>query len=209
MPQFNLNQFRSTVKSVARSQYFTVDIPRVGDLNVVTALARSTSLPAITRTAQDVAFRGLNMRITGVPEFPEWTVSYLCTEDHSARQAHIEWQELQYDTPSLTTNVHANYKDDEVKVFHLNGRHQDVFSYRFFGMFPTQVGEMQVAQEGGDLMTFDVTYSYDYFLQGVGSAANGFKGVNEDNQGLLGRIGDAAEKVKGIVDKVQDLKNLF
>lgn len=170
---YNIKMFREAVKSVARNQYFYVDIGAsiaTGDL--MTALARSTSLPAVTHGVLDVPFRGLNMRITDRPEFPEWTVTYLCTEDHALRSAHIAWMHKAYNASAQRNFAHAEYKIDTAVLYHLSANHSDVYSYKFFGLFPSAVGEMGVAQEGGEVMQFDVTYSYDLFINGLGSSAN-------------------------------------
>jgi hypothetical protein len=173
MPQYNLANFRESIKHVGRSQYFKVILPSEwsGDStggNVATALARSTSLPAVTHGTLEVPFRGLMMKIADRSEFAEWTVTYLCTEDHILRQNHIAWMHSAY-IPSAQVNTrHEIYKTDEVIVYHLDSEHTPIYGYKFFGLFPSSVGEMSVTQEGGEFLTFDVTYTFDTFESGMG-----------------------------------------
>jgi len=205
---YNLKQFRTGLTSVARSQYFYVDMgDTIGDSTATTALARSTTLPAITHGVIDVPFRGLNMRITDRPEFPEWTVTYLCTEDHNLRNSHIAWMNKQYNVTGLENRKHSNYKVDDVKLFHLTSTHTDAFGYRFYGMFPSAVGEMSVAQEGGEVLQFDVTYSYDFFLTAPGEGVNGLAGIDFEDQasGIAAAIDSGLEAFKGFIKKASDI----
>lgn len=206
--RYNLKTFRDGLSSVARNQYFYVDIGQtIGEGDTLTALARSTTLPAITHGVLDVAFRGLNMRIADRPEFPEWTVTYLCTEDHALRNAHIKWMHQAYDVSDQVNKAHRNYKRDETTLYHLTSDHVDAFSYKFFGLFPSAVGEMALAQEGGEVMQFDVTYSYDNFLTAPQDGAKDLSGVlgNQDLSDGIEKLKDAYDSFKGKIKEVIDV----
>lgn len=206
---YNLKQFRESVKSVARNQYFYVEInsPKTGHGGLdITALARTTSLPAVTIGVIDVPFRGLNMRIADKPEFPEWTVTYLCTEDHALRTNHIRWMNQIYNTTQSRNYAHEEYKVDTAKVYHLSANHKSVYGYKFFGLFPSAVGEMSLAQEGGEAMQFDVTYSYDYFVDGPADGVNNTTGLFPDSTNALSAKVDAAAAELGITNITSGLK---
>lgn len=196
---YTLKNFRDAVKSVARNQYFYIDIGsgKTGhDGNNMTSLARTTTLPAITVGVIDVPFRGLNMRIADKPEFPEWTVTYLCTEDHALRINHIHWMNQVYNTTQNRNYAHEEYKIDTAKVYHLSSNHQTVYGYKFFGLFPSAVGEMSLAQEGGEAMQFDVTYSYDYFVDGPADGIDNTDGTFlSSNEALAGAVASASAEL--------------
>jgi hypothetical protein len=210
--RYNLKEFRTGLSSVARNQYFYIDlgstIQAPGGSLATSALARSTTLPAVTHGVLDVPYRGLNIRITDKPEFPEWTVTYLCTEDHELRHAHIAWMKKAYDVTGQENKIHSNYKVDDVQLYHLNSAHQDIYGYKFFGMFPSAVGDMTVAQEGGEVMQFDVTYSYDYFLTAKGEGVRDLSGVlGDDIKGIIAKtgLGGIVDSFKGLFKNIEDL----
>lgn len=161
---FNLTTFRRQVHSIARNQYFIVRIPQVGNEDIITAMARSTTLPAVSHGTADVAYRGLNMKIDTQPEFSPWSVTFLCDEAHALRNVFLKWTELAFSTQTLQNLNHNDYKFDGVSVSQLAADKQITSTCIFIGAWPTEVGEISFAQAGGEVEEFSVTFTYDYFV---------------------------------------------
>jgi len=188
---FNLSTFRKKVHSIGRQQYFVVRIPQVGDEETITAMARETTIPAMTHTTADVWYKGLSMKVAMKPEFQPWTVMFLCDEAHGFRNVFLKWMEKAYGIQTLTNQGHNDYKVDGISVSQLSAQGEVTSTATFYGIFPTGVTEIQLNQEGTALETFTVTFSYDYYVMNdiagdvifdnidIAVAADGrFKGVS-------------------------------
>jgi hypothetical protein len=161
---FNLSTFRRKVHSIGRQQYFVVRIPQVGDEETITAMARETTIPAMTHSTADVWYKGLSMKVVMKPEFQPWTVLFLCDEAHGFRNVFLKWMEKAYGIQTLTNQGHNDYKVDGVSVSQLSSQGEVTSTATFYGVMPTGVTEIQLNQEGSALETFTVTFSYDYYL---------------------------------------------
>lgn len=161
---FNLSTFRSTVHSIGRNQYFVVKIPPVAPISEnLTALARSTTIPAMTHDVLEVWYRGLAMKVQSRPTFPEWNVTFLCDEAHALRHIFLKWMEASYNVLNLQNKGHNQYKKDGISVSQLAANGTATSTVIFHGVFPSAVGEIEVNQEGNVLETFQATLTYDYY----------------------------------------------
>lgn len=162
---FNLATFRQKVHSIGRSQYFLVRIPQVADAETVTALARSTQIPQMNHETADVFYRGLAMKIDTRPTFDTWTVRFLCDEPHGIRNVFNKWMEKAYSIQTLRNMGHNDYKKDGLSVSQLAANKAVMTTYTFYGAWPTTVGTIELSQENAGVIEFDVTFTYDYFIQ--------------------------------------------
>ena len=163
-PAFNLLDFRKTISAVALNQYYIVKIPQLGDQLAVTALSRTTDIPAFTKNVLEVPFRGIPMKIEGSPTYSEWPVSILADQAHSARHAFLKWMELAYNVLTLSNFGHNEYKVDGVSVSQLAYNKQVTSTCIFYGIWPSSVGAISLDQQGGGVEMFDVTFSYDFWV---------------------------------------------
>lgn len=161
---FNLSTFRRKVHSIGRNQYFVVRIPQVGDSETITAMARDTVIPAMEHSTLDVWYKGLAMKIVNRPEFPPWNVNFLCDEAHGFRNVFLKWQEKAYGIQTLTNESHNEYKVDGISVSQLSAKGDITSTVTFYGVLPSTVGEVVLNQEGGQVETFQVTFTYDYYV---------------------------------------------
>ena len=163
-PDFNLLDFRRKISAVALNQYYIVNIPQIGDIATMTALSRTTEMPAFTKNVLEVPFRGIPMKIEGSPTYSEWTVSFLADQAHSARHAFLKWMELAYNVLTLSNFGHNEYKVDGVSVSQLAYNKQVTSTCIFYGIWPSSVGAISLDQQGGGVEMFDVTFSYDFWV---------------------------------------------
>lgn len=165
MAQWNLGNFRENIHSIARTQYFMVNIPQAGTADVLTALARSTSLPQMSHETGDVWYRGLAMKLDMKPTFEPWSVKFLCDEPNSLRNIFSKWMSESYSITSLQNKEHKIYKKDGLSVSQLSTKGEIANTYTFYGAWPTTVGQVELSQESANVMEFEVTFTYDYWLQ--------------------------------------------
>lgn len=162
---FNLYDFRKTIGDAARPFLFFIQIPEIGTATVTTAMARSTELPAYRLGSVPVAFQGVNIKLGGTPEFGDWTVNFLCDEAHELRRLFFKWQSLAYDIGTGLVGHSHTYKSDQMGVAQLARNGEQVAKYGFVGAWPKEVGQISVGHDQqGSVETFDVVFSYDYFI---------------------------------------------
>jgi hypothetical protein len=168
--RFNLSTFREKIHHIGRNQYFEVFIPSVFGANhdVATAFARSTTMPPKTHETIDVYYRGLPMKIDGRATFDTWSINFLSDEAQHVRNSFMTWMEAAYNVSQLESRTHGLYKQDNVLVRKIQSNGTPVNAIKFYGIWPTTVGEVELTQDGGDVETFEVTFTYDYWLLGDG-----------------------------------------
>jgi hypothetical protein len=184
---FNLTTFRQQVHSVARNQYFIVRIPQVGKDDIITALARTTELPAVTHNTLAIPYRGLEMKIDDRPQFGEWSVNFLCDEAHALRNVFLKWMSKAYNIQNLRTEAHNTYKQDGLSVSQIASTGLNASTVTFIGAWPTNVGAVSFDQAGGGVVQFDVTFTYDYFVMNdlKGDVVVNDLDIDVDNDGRM------------------------
>lgn len=162
---FNLHSFRQLIGDPGRPYLFLVQIPQIGRDTIVTAMARSTTLPAYNIGSVPIPFQGVNIKLGTTPEYADWTVSFLCDEAHELRRAFMSWQAIVYDIGVGETGHSNEYKSDQVGVAQLARNGQIMAAYNLVGTFPKTVGDITVGHDqNAAVEQFDVTFSYDYFI---------------------------------------------
>jgi hypothetical protein len=161
---WNLSNFKNNIHSLARKQYFIVRIPPLGESETLTALCRTTSMPALTIETVPVPFRGIPLKIADKPTFADWTVSFLCDEAHTLRNTCLQWMSKVYNVQTLQNASHNEYLVDGVSVSQLSSNGDITATCVFRAMFPTSVTEIGFSHDGGEIQTFDVTFSYADFV---------------------------------------------
>jgi hypothetical protein len=175
---WNLQTFRKNIKAIALNQYFQVTIPELDSEDRLTALARTTELPAMTHENTGIPYRGLDMKIQTKVSFNDWNVTFLCEQDHDLRTKVLRWQSSMYNLDNASNYAHDDYKYDGVEIAKIgyDGKVSPETKCTFYGLFPTSVGAVSLDQAGGSPDTFDVTFTYDFFLPADGKL-EGWKGA--------------------------------
>lgn len=169
----NIKNFSQVVSDISRPYLFLVRIPFLDSDEVVTCFARSTTLPNYKIAKVDVAFQTQKLQFASTAEFDHtWTVNFLADSGHALRNKLIGWMSRAYDPSILRNGAPNEYKVDNVQVHQLDRTSNTVVAYQFVGLFPEEVGNIEVAHTNVDPETFDVNFSYDYWTMGGGTGVN-------------------------------------
>lgn len=171
----NLREFRQLVGDAARPYLFEIDIPMVttGDINdvkTITCLARSTNLPRYTIEDVPFEFQKSTFHMGGRAKFDTWQVTFLADSYHKLRNRLLTWQSVIFDPARQVGYSSSSYKKDDVTIKQLDRTGSVVTSYTFMGMYPSEVGEIQLDQGNTAVEEFNVTFTYDYYIMGSQSA---------------------------------------
>jgi len=162
---FNLYNYRQIVGDPARPYLFLVHIPEIGSDTVVTAMARSASLPAATVGDMAIPFQGMNINLGTTPTFEPWTCTFLCDEAHELRRLFLKWHSLIYDVGTGFAGHSNSYKSDKIGIAQLSRQNVKVATVNLVGAYPQTVAAIEVAQEqSGSPEQFAVTFKYDYYI---------------------------------------------
>ena len=173
-PFTNIASFRNTIRDISRAYLFMIRVPFVGDDVQLTSFCRTASLPAYTLGDVDVKFQAQTLRLAGPAEFEgTWETTFLCDEAHSIRHKFLAWAAVAYDPSTMSHGAPSQYKDDRVQVHQLDRGGNSISVYNFIGMYPKEIGSIELSQEDIEPETFSVTFRYDYWVLNAQNAVGG------------------------------------
>lgn len=207
----NIGAFRNVIRDISRSYLFMVRIPFVGSDTQMTCFARSASLPSYNLQDVEVKFQAQTLRLAGPANFEgKWQLQFLCDEAHAIRHKFLGWMSVAYDPTILAHGSPSQYKDDRCEIHQLDRTGASIAVYRFVGLFPSEVGNIELNHDSVTPEQFQVTLTYDYWVLNaqnpLGSAFLGLSpaglsvGIGGGNAATVGAGGFAGGgAINGIV----------
>ena len=119
-------------------------------------LVKGANLPASNVAQIEVPFRGRVLKVAGDRTFDSWTVTVLNDTDFAIRSAFEKWMNVinrMSDNTGLTNP--AEYQSDAF-VYQLDRDGSALRSYRFYDIFPTQVGPIELSYDSQGIEEFTV-----------------------------------------------------
>lgn len=143
-----------------------------GDANgesnkLVEFMCKVTSLPQSSINPINVNYQGRTIKVAGTrPEYADWTVTVINDESMDIRRSLEDWMFKINSTVGNTMEggPSMEYYKRKARV-HAIGKTQDdeLGGYEFFGLFPTQIGEVSLDWGNDAIQEYTVTWSFDYF----------------------------------------------
>jgi len=127
-------------------------------------VCRAAQLPGSTIPAIDVPYFGRQVRIAGNRTFEPWTVTIINDENFSVRNTLEQWMNaINSHEANIQTQAQGTYKSDS-QVVHYGKDGSLIATYKFYGLFPTELGAIELAWDSNDqLEEYTVTFAYDYW----------------------------------------------
>ena len=153
----------------ARPTLFQVELtsPFDSTLNQIAPfMVQSTQIPGSSIGAIEVPYFGRKIKVAGDRTFEPWQVNVMNDEDFRVRHAIETWHNrinsLRDNAMSTSSSAPATYKSQaDVKQFGKRG--EVIRTYRFYGIFPTDISTIDVDWNATDTIeTFSVAFSYDW-----------------------------------------------
>jgi hypothetical protein len=171
---FNVTEFRANMLGDgARPNLFqvTLTFPTIADSDVagqrLSFMAKTAQLPGSTVGVAPVFYFGREVKFPGNRTFPDWSVTIINDEDFNIRNAFERWMDslnshtLNVRNP-LAINQLGYTTDATVTQFSKAG--VPIKSYKFVGMFPTDVSPIELDWGSNDsIEEFGVTLAYQYW----------------------------------------------
>jgi hypothetical protein len=183
---FNLVDFRRVTNGFARACHFSLQIKDFKELSVPNEnsseygsaflatqhmFVSAASIPSRTIESQriNVQFGQPGIHIANGVNYQPWTVTFYADDKMMIRTLFLKWQQVILNTVSHAYTMPNRYKsqDAQVNILNSHDNHHVVQTYSFKGLWPTEVGSISLQQQDAGIITFDVTFQYDYFTVNV------------------------------------------
>ena len=167
---FNLDKYKSYFKGGARQNlfYFIPHFPPnittvVPDLESV-YMVRTTSLPNVSLEAITLNWQGFDYKIPGKATYGDLAVTFNVDKDNKIRNKFEKWAKLIINPQTNKREINpSNYmQDQEIQL--LDGNGDAVVIYRLIDAWPMEVGTATLDHASNDILQFDVTFAYQYFV---------------------------------------------
>ncbi len=138
-------------------------------------LVKGANLPASNVQQIEVPFRGRILKVAGDRTFDSWTVTVINDTDFAIRSAFEKWMNVinrLSDNTGLTNP--ADYQSDAF-VYQLDRDGSALRSYRFYDIFPTQVGPIELSYDSQGIEEFTVELQVLWWeaIKGTSAQAGG------------------------------------
>ena len=138
-------------------------------------LVKGANLPASNVQQIEVPFRGRILKVAGDRTFDSWTITVINDTDFAIRSAFEKWMNVinrLSDNTGLTNP--ADYQSDAF-VYQLDRDGSALRSYRFYDIFPTQVGPIELSYDSQGIEEFTVELQVLWWeaIKGTSAQAGG------------------------------------
>lgn len=144
----------------ARSNLFSVDLEFPSGVTISDAkgikslgefLVKSAALPASLITPVEVPFRGRILKLAGERTFDTWTITVINDNNFKIRTAFEQWMNGISKLSDGTGIINPEtYHVDGMKVNQLDRSGSILRSYKFYGVFPTNVSQIDLSMDTTD-----------------------------------------------------------
>jgi hypothetical protein len=172
---FNVNQFRTQLQGDgARPNLFEVELNfpsyvtgRSTSTAKSTFMVKTAALPGSTLGMVTVPYFGREVKVAGNRTFADWSVTILNDEDFAIRNSMESWvrgiNENVTNLRATTARTSQQYGVDAT-VTQFSKAGQRIKRYRFVGMFPTDISQIDLDWGSNDTIEeYTVNFAYQYW----------------------------------------------
>jgi hypothetical protein len=162
---FKLQDFRSSVRDLARQYRFEVEImfpSVVGQSSLVNMLAHSTKFPGRTVAATtDTWFMGQQYKLASALSYPTWECTFRVDDNWDAYKRLKAWQEVIHGTETNIAAFPNAYKSN-INLYQLDVAGNRLVSIVLNGAWPTTFGDTALDTTNREPIDVAVTWQYDF-----------------------------------------------
>ena len=178
----------------------------VDGANFISFMAQTASIPAGTIGMIEVPYMGRKVKMAGDRTYEDWNTTIVNDEGFTVRNYVEAWQELINGPISNVTSAgsYAEYTS-VAHVVHLAKDGQKIAEYAMQDCWPSTMAAIELGWETTDsLETFDVTWTFNQWVNLGGSAATGtVDSVSSDITPVVNAMKDVAtRKIRSMLDSL-------
>jgi hypothetical protein len=161
----NLEQFKSVIKGGVRPNQFRVLIdsgPFAGAMTNMQYLCHAATLPGSIVGVAPAYHRGRMIPLGGERTFNPWTITIYADQALAIRTLFERWSNVFNDYEDNTGETDPTIYKGSAIVTQMERNDDEIKRYHVIGMFPTDVGEIQLGWNVNDqLEEFTVTFTVE------------------------------------------------
>ena len=175
---FKSNLFSNVAQGGARPSLFKVSIRDSSSSFTFTAteniLVKAAAIPAATVAPLPVNYAGRAYKMTGFRTYDNWTTTIINDEDFAIRNDIQDWMyRLAGDADGSRNPTFGNTNTPgEATVTQVDVNGNDVHTWKFYNLWPTELGEIALDWSSDAVEEYTCTWAYDYWSHGTASTVN-------------------------------------
>jgi hypothetical protein len=131
-------------------------------------MIKAAALPGSTINSIPVPFRGRTLKVSGDRDFADWNITVINDNNFSVRNAFERWHDAINGNASNVSGRGFNAADfnsyvSTIEIEQLGRNGQAIKRYRLLGAWPTEVAQIDVSFDLGEIEEFGVTFAYQWF----------------------------------------------
>ena len=150
---------------------------------------KSTNLPESSIQEASTFWCGQEYKIASTRRFVEWTVTFYV--DHQAKilKKFWDWHKIIHNPETNAYGKPTTYMADQLLYLVGLDGDSEISTYKLFGAWPKQIGQVALDYQTNDFAQFDVTFAYQYHtvteteVSGLTSTVK--RAVGSATQGIL------------------------
>tara|TARA_Y100000004_G_C8955694_1_gene430689 strand:- start:841 stop:1440 length:600 start_codon:yes stop_codon:yes gene_type:complete len=146
------------------TQSITAPTTSTGNESLLTFMVKAAQLPASNITPVEIPFRGRTLKVAGERTFDTWTITVLNDVDFKIRTAFEQWMNGISRISDATGEVDPNTYQKSATVKQLDRAGASMREYKFEGIFPTNVGQIDLSMDSTDTIEeYTVEFQVQYW----------------------------------------------
>ena len=163
----------------ARPSLFKIDINGSGDASGFSfsdksnILVKAAAFPANNIAALPVNYGGRAYKLNGFRTFDNWTTTVINDDNMEVRQKIMQWMRTMsggFDG-TRSSALSKTFAAGNATVTQISVDGSDLHTYKFYGLWPTELAEVPLDWASDALQEFTVTWAYDYWGHGASFSA--------------------------------------
>ena len=163
----------------ARPSLFKIDVNGEGDASGFSfsddanILVKAAAIPANNIAPLPVNFGGRAYKLNGFRTFDNWTTTVINDDNMEVRQKIMQWMRVMsggFDG-TRSTALSKTFAAGNATVTQISVDGSDLHTYKFYGLWPTELAEVPLDWASDAIQEFTVTWAYDYWGHGANFSA--------------------------------------
>lgn len=141
-------------------------------------LVKSAALPASNISPIEVPFRGRILKLAGERTFDTWTIGVLNDTNFKIRTAFEQWMNGINKLTDGTGAVNPAQYHQDGRVFQLDRSGNVIREYKFYGLFPTNIQQIDLSMESSDTVEEFTVELQVLYWEAAASSASGAPAIS-------------------------------
>lgn len=160
----NLFEVSITYPPTLNGQDITAPIGATSTDDLLTFMVKAAALPASNITPIEIPFRGRTLKVAGERTFDTWTITVLNDVDFKIRTSFEQWMNAISKIGDASGDTNPTNYQRSATVSQLNRAGTAVRRYKFQGIFPTNISQIDLSMDSTDTIEeYTVEFQVQYW----------------------------------------------